>query len=137
MAEPHGLGDLLQQLQEQARTRDASLHALGLATAEYPQLPAVDDFRRLWSQLRAREYARTALAAAPADAGPLNSARLAQRALALMHDASPGYLQHFMTWLDALSWLEQMQAGGMPGIAGGSGGLPSRRAATGGRKRRR
>ena len=46
---------------------------------------------------------------APADAGPLNSGVLVHRALGLMRSLSPGYLQHFLAYVDALSWLQQMQ----------------------------
>lgn len=112
MAEPQDLTALLAHIERQARERDAALEAIGLATGGYPQLPALDDFRRLWSEQRTREQLRAALSPPPAGAGPLNSASLAHRALALMQSASPGYLQHLMGYLDGLSWLEQMQAAG-------------------------
>jgi len=78
--------------------------------AAYPELPAVDDFRRLWSTLRTRTQVRQSLAQAPTGAGPLNSAALAHRSLTLMGGLSPEYLQHFLSYLDTLSWLESLQA---------------------------
>ncbi|UYK85813.1 DUF2894 domain-containing protein [Xanthomonas sacchari] len=90
-----------------------------------PQLPAVEDARRLWTELRSRSQLRQSLQPAPADAGPLNSGVLVHRALALMRTLSPGYLQHFLSYVDALSWLQQLHDGGalakpqQPGSAAG------------------
>jgi len=81
--------------------------------AAYPELPAVDDFRRLWSTLRTRTQVRKSLAQAPTGAGPLNSAALAHRSLTLMRGLSPGYLQHFLSYVDTLSWLETLQDAGV------------------------
>jgi hypothetical protein len=39
----------------------------------------------------------------------LNSAVLVHRSLTLMSELSPGYLQHFLMYLDNLAWLEQLQ----------------------------
>lgn len=119
MAEPDTLAGLLSHIQRKRQERDAAPGAAGHATGDYPRLPALEDFRRLWSQQRAREQLRTALQPPPAGAGPLNSASLAHRALALMRATSPGYLQHFVAHLDALSWLEQVRASG--GLEAGEG----------------
>ncbi|PBJ83882.1 hypothetical protein CMZ84_05240 [Lysobacteraceae bacterium NML93-0399] len=81
--------------------------------AAYPELPAVDDFRRLWSTLRTRTQVRKSLAQAPTGAGPLNSAALAHRSLTLMGGLSPEYLQHFLGYVDTLSWLETLQDAGV------------------------
>ncbi|MBO9873860.1 MULTISPECIES: DUF2894 domain-containing protein [Xanthomonas] len=95
-----------------------------------PQLPAVEDARRLWTALRSRSQLRQSLQPAPADAGPLNSGVLVHRALALMRTLSPGYLQHFLSYVDALSWLQQLQDGGalakaqQPGSAAGKPATP-------------
>lgn len=78
-------------------------------TAGYPALPAVQEFRALWSNVRSRSQVRQSLAAAPSDGGPLNSAVLVQRAITRMGEISPGYLTHFLAYLDNLSWLEQLQ----------------------------
>ncbi|MBU6247493.1 MAG: DUF2894 domain-containing protein [Xanthomonadaceae bacterium] len=74
----------------------------------YPELPVLADFRQRWSTLRADSQLRQAVAHSPADAGPLNSAALASRAIALMRDTSPGYLRAFLAYVDELAWLEQL-----------------------------
>ena len=126
MAEQDTLAGVLEQLRHQARERDDALQAIGVAAGEYPHLPALEDFRRLRSRQRAREQLRATLQPPPAGAGPLNSASLAHRALALMRTASPGYLQHFMGYLDTLSWLEQMDASGI--LQPGNDPQPGKRA---------
>ena len=78
---------------------------------DFAELPMLGDFRQLWSRLRTESQLRQSLQPAPANAGPLNSSALAHRAIALMRELSPGYLQHFLGYLDALSWMEQIQAG--------------------------
>ena len=122
------LSSLVAQMGEHARQRNDALAALGLPVGEYPALPAVEDFRRLWATQRQQAQLQASMQPPPADAGPLNSASLAHRALAAMHDSSPGYLQHFMTWLDALAWLDRMQAsGGRPGEKDPGSTAPGRR----------
>lgn len=74
----------------------------------YPDLPALADFRQLWSTLRADSQLQQSVAQTPTDAGPLNSAALASRAIALMRELSPGYLRAFLAYVDDLAWLEQM-----------------------------
>ncbi|MCW0397771.1 hypothetical protein NB688_000193 [Xanthomonas sacchari] len=93
-----------------------------------PQLPAVEDARRLWTELRSRSQLRQSLQPAPTDAGPLNSGVLVHRALALMRTLSPGYLQHFLSYVDALSWLQQLHDGGAlakPQQPGSTAGKPT------------
>ncbi|OAX56256.1 DUF2894 domain-containing protein [Xanthomonas graminis] len=104
------LGDLLQQFASGA-PHDA--HAAANAMPPQPaQLPALDDARRLWTELRSRSQLRQSLQQAPSDAGPLNSGVLVHRALALMRSLSPGYLQQFLAYVDALSWLQQLHDAG-------------------------
>jgi hypothetical protein len=98
------LGELLQRFAGSA-ANDAA-NAMPAQPAQ--PLPALDDARRLWTELRSRSQLRQSLQQAPADAGPLNSGVLVHRALALMRTLSPGYLQHFLAYVDALSWLQQM-----------------------------
>lgn len=89
----------------------APLHAIGPSQvpAAYPALPAIDEFRALWATVRSRSQVRRSLDAAPTDGGPLNSAVLVHRAMALMGELSPGYLSHFLAYMDNLSWLDQLQ----------------------------
>jgi hypothetical protein len=48
---------------------------------------------------------------------PLNSQHLVHRALATMRDTSPAYLQQFVSYVDALLWMDQVhnQAFVVPG----------------------
>ncbi|QNH11524.1 DUF2894 domain-containing protein [Xanthomonas sp. SI] len=105
------LGELLQRFAGGAahNAHNANDAANAISPQSAQQLPALDDARRLWTELRSRSQLRQSLQQAPADAGPLNSGVLVHRALALMRTLSPGYLQHFLAYVDALSWLQQMQ----------------------------
>lgn len=97
--------------------------------------PVLDEARRLWTRVRTDSQLRATLDDLPVDAGPLNSATLVHRALHLMRDVSPDYLQHFIAYADTLSSLEQMQhalAALTPGVA--EGAKPTGRSRT--RKRR-
>lgn len=79
------------------------------AAPDLGQLEAVQDLRRIWSQVRTRSQVRQSLQRPPGNAGPLNSGSLVHRALSLMRDTSPGYLQHFMAYIDALACLEEIR----------------------------
>lgn len=83
----------------------------------YPELEALDEFRSLWSKLRADSQLRQSLEQDTEDSGPLNSGRLVHRALMRMRECSPGYTQHFLSYLDALSWMEQFDVAGAAGMA--------------------
>lgn len=80
----------------------------------YPELDALDYFRQTWSKVRSEKQLRQSLKKAPGNAGPLNSSSLVHRSLSLMRELSPGYLQQFLSYVDALSWMEQMNGGGLP-----------------------
>jgi hypothetical protein len=82
--------------------------------AAYPELPALDYFREVWSKVRTEKQMRQSLAPVPGNAGPLNSSSLVHRSLSLMRELSPGYLKQFLTYVDTLSWMEQMTGGGAP-----------------------
>jgi hypothetical protein len=72
----------------------------------------LDDFRKLWSRLRTESQLRQSLEQVPTNAGPLNSGNLVHRSITLMRELSPGYLQQFLAYVDALTWIEQMNNGG-------------------------
>lgn len=81
------------------------------ADAPVGQAPAVlEEARRVWTQVRTDSQLRASLDDVPADAGPLNSGMLVHRALHVMREVSPGYLQHFIAYADTLSSLERLQA---------------------------
>ena len=83
-------------------------------SASYPELPALDYFREVWSKVRTEKQMRQSLEQVPGNAGPLNSSSLVHRALSLMREVSPGYLKQFLSYVDALSWMEQMNGGDAP-----------------------
>jgi hypothetical protein len=78
----------------------------------FPQLEALGEFEKIWSRVHTDNQLRQSLNQAPTDAGPLNSASLVHRSLTLMQELSPGYLQQFLSYVDALSWMEHMCIGG-------------------------
>jgi len=81
--------------------------------APYPELPALHYFRETWAKVRTEKQLRQSLQPAPGNAGPLNSSSLVHRSLSLMRELSPGYLKQFLSYVDALSWMEQL-SGGVP-----------------------
>ena len=70
-------------------------------------------FRAVWSKVSAEKQLRDSLAQVPRNAGPLNSSSLVHRSLSLMREVSPGYLQQFLAYADALSWIEAMNGPGV------------------------
>jgi hypothetical protein len=107
----------------------------GAGDASSGSLANLDDVRRISTHVRAESQLRQALEQAPENAGPLNSASLVHRALTLMHDVSPEYLQPFMAYVDALAWLEGMGLRDAPAAraapsAAGSGTRPRAKART-------
>ena len=88
---------------------DASEEAPAAPALE--SLPALDEFQQLWGRIRIDSLLRQSLESISEDAGPLHSSVLLHRAMTLMRDISPEYLQHFLASSDALSWMEQLGAG--------------------------
>ncbi|TCW85717.1 DUF2894 domain-containing protein [Burkholderia sp. SRS-46] len=86
--------------------RDAQADRVGIDPA------MIEFFRQTWSKVRTEKQYRQALDQVPRNAGPLNSSSLVHRSLSLMRDLSPGYLQQFLSYVDALSWLEDLMGGG-------------------------
>nr|WP_057925805.1 DUF2894 domain-containing protein [Burkholderia ambifaria] len=95
------LGGLVAQL-----ARDAQADRRGVD----PEL--IDYFRTMWSKVRTEQQYRQSLDQVPRNAGPLNSNSLVHRSLATMRELSPEYLQQFMSYIDALAWLEDLAGGG-------------------------
>lgn len=98
---PSPLGELLAHIAAQALRRDA-----------YPELPEMEYFRQAWARSGTTRLLRHSQAQVPANAGPLNSSNLVHRSLSVMREQSPAYLQHFLDYLDTLSWLDQLNRGG-------------------------
>ncbi|HZZ10043.1 MAG TPA: DUF2894 domain-containing protein [Paraburkholderia sp.] len=100
------LGSLADDMTREAQTRGAA--------SAYPELKELDYFREVWSRLSTERQLRQSLQQVPGNAGPLNSSSLVHRSLSLMRELSPGYLQQFLSYVDTLSWLEQMHGGSAP-----------------------
>lgn len=80
----------------------------------YPDMPVLDGLREIWSGLSADRQVRQSQEQVHKNAGPLNSNQLVHRALSLMRELSPGYLQQFVTYTEALAWMEQVTAAAAP-----------------------
>ena len=69
--------------------------------------PRVRQFRKQLRQISVQKRVSKAIARAPQNAGPINSHMLVLRALGLMRDISPDYLNRIMTHVDTLLCLEE------------------------------
>lgn len=79
-------------------------------SASLSEMKSVRQFSEVWSKISAEQQVTQALNKAPEHAGPLNSHKLMLRSLALMRGLSPDYLRRFLSQMDSLLWLEQMNA---------------------------
>lgn len=108
------LGELADELAGRAASRNGDHTADDDShRSTLPELGMLADFRRIWASVRSDSQVRRSLEDAPSNAGPLNSSRLVHRSLSLMRELSPGYLQQFLAYVDVLSWLEQLNDGGV------------------------
>ncbi|WP_459204264.1 DUF2894 domain-containing protein (plasmid) [Ralstonia pseudosolanacearum] len=113
------LADLLDHIGSRAPASGDSRHAARTAHAAgslgaYPELKTLDYFRETWSTVSTERQLRQALDQVPKNAGPLHSSSLVHRSLLLMQALSPAYLKHFLSYVDALSWMEQMSGDTAP-----------------------
>ncbi|MEJ1171091.1 DUF2894 domain-containing protein [Variovorax sp. CCNWLW235] len=92
-----------------AAPAEDTLHGLAPAPAE---LKTLKFFKSTWSRLSAERRLTQSLAKVPDNAGPLNSHHLVHRSLLLMRDLSPEYLNRFMTYVDTLLWVDQLNGAG-------------------------
>lgn len=109
------LAELIDHIAQHAPVMDDSPTAAGKATpatssASSPstELKSIRYFKSTWSKLSADRRLTQSLAKVPENAGPLNSHHLVHRSLTLMRDLSPEYLNRFMSYVDALSWVDQL-----------------------------
>jgi hypothetical protein len=77
------------------------------------ELRALSLHRHCWTRLRVDRQLSLARAGMPGNAGPLNSQQLVLRALQLMRDISPAYLEGFMSQVETLLWLDRASFGRM------------------------
>ena len=125
------LGELLDHLANHAATRggEPAANDTALQSTTLPPLEALGEFQKIWSEVRTESQVRESLEQVPADAGPLNSGSLVHRSLTLMRELSPGYLQQFLSYVDALSWMEQMSHGTVTPTNDGHGATSARKRA--------
>lgn len=117
------LDDIVSQAREDANASSAATGALGRHPHAPTELKMLEDVRETWSRVSAEKQLRQSLDQVPTNAGPLNSSSLVHRSLLLMREVSPEYLRQFLSYVDALSWLERM---------GGEGAVAGQEAARGG-----
>lgn len=109
------LAALLEHLARQAGAAAADGDVAGAEACDAAELKSVRRFRSTWSRLRLEQQLARACAAAPDNAGPLNSQHLSVQALIRMRDIAPAYLEAFICQVDALLWLQQVDAMGGAG----------------------
>ncbi|PLC42152.1 DUF2894 domain-containing protein [Ralstonia pickettii] len=126
------LAELLRDIASRQRTDvgEAADGGSGPHRHALPELKILEDVRDTWSRVSAEKQLRDALDKVPVNAGPLNSSSLVHRSLLLMREVSPDYLRQFLSYVDALSWLERMSGEGAAGgqEAARSGGKAARKA---------
>ena len=111
-ADESPLRQLLAQFDDAPRlgtaTRAASVAQTGEPSPaiDAAPMPVLDEFRQLWSRIRIDGLLRQSLESLSEDAGPLHSSVLICRAMMLMREVSPEYLQHFIAYTDVLTWME-------------------------------
>lgn len=107
------LADLLGHIAQHAATDMESDQApdARMDSGAPAELKSLRYFRGAWAKLSADQQLTQALAQAPENAGPLNSHLLVLESLTLMRDLSPDYLNRFMSYVDALLWLDQAGGG--------------------------
>ncbi|WP_290871826.1 DUF2894 domain-containing protein [Aquabacterium sp.] len=115
------LNQHIQQALRQAS--EGGLPMAAPAAGERAEMKSLQRFRDTWVRISAEDEIDKAIGRAPDNAGPLNSHMLVLRSLELMRGLSPAYLQRFMSQLDALLWLDQVnQKPTAPSAKAGRGG---------------
>ena len=104
---PSPLALLLQEMSPQASTQPQG--GVGSTKPWHGESPRVQQFRKQLRKISVQKQVSRAIAQAPQNAGPINSHMLVLRALGLMRDIAPDYLNRFMTHLDTLLCLEEAE----------------------------
>lgn len=87
---------------------DAAAAPASDPAAAPPAPPLLREARAMWQTVRTRSQLRRARSQPLEHAGPLNSAKLAGRALDTIGNIAPGYLEYFVAYLDVLAGLEAL-----------------------------
>lgn len=108
---PSGFAELLAHVRELSSEASVGVGEPPASLVEATgELKAMRYFRRTWSKLSVDRQLSHAVAQAPENAGPLNSHFLALQALKFMRDLSPDCLSQFMSYFDALLWLDRVES---------------------------
>ncbi len=108
-SQPSPLSELLAYI-EAAKQETRPADGIRARVRQASPSTVLDEFQQLWERIRTDSQLRQSMAAVTEDAGPLHSSALLHRAMTLMQDVAPGYLQHFISYADALSGMEQLRA---------------------------
>lgn len=111
---PRNLPQLLAYIRQIARSTAPDERSADQGAGAKAELKSLQYFRQTWSTLSVDLQLNQALAQAPENAGPLNSHHLVLRSLQLMRDTAPDYLKHFLSYADALLWLDQADTARKP-----------------------
>lgn len=111
-AEPSPLAVLLRDMAQHAAAAPTAATTSPTALSSKPtawraESPRVQQFKKQLSKISVQKQVKQAMAMAPQNAGPINSHMLVLRSLGLMQEASPDYLNRFMTYVDTLLCLEE------------------------------
>ena len=98
---------LRQQEQRVLASHGVDTPSAPVTDARPRELKALRQVRAKQHSQRKRQRIEQAIHQTPSDAGPLNSHRLVSRALETLRDLSPAYLDHLVTQVDTLMWLEK------------------------------
>lgn len=93
-------------LQEMAPPPPATVPSKARFLETHRESPRVQQFRKQLRKISVQKQVSHAIAQAPQNAGPINSHMLVLRALGLMRELSPDYLQRFMAYVNTLVVLE-------------------------------
>lgn len=108
VASPSPLAALLSDMAQQAPAPNTAPSALSVKPAAWrAESPRVQQFKKQLGKISVQKQVKQAIALAPQNAGPINSHMLVLRSLGLMRDASPDYLNRFITYVDTLLCLEE------------------------------
>ena len=96
------------------RAQEAAVAGDPPAAGGTAELRSLAPFRKTLAALATDQLVAREQRGGPADSGPLNPQMLAIRSLESMQALSPQYLARFVTYLDALFWLDRSAAGYSP-----------------------
>lgn len=107
------LVQLNQHIRAAARA-DVDERSVGGVSVIGDEMKSLRRFRETWARISAEDEVDQALGRGPENAGPLNAHMLVLRSLGLMRDLSPDYLRRFMSYLDSMLWLDQVNQKSTP-----------------------